>query len=161
MSRLLSLRQKIAFIFFVITALAFSAIWFVVVPQLEQNLEERARAARPALELPLLGGRAPTRKYYSGRIRSAADATDARVTVRDWQRDWSPSRNPGFYPVDDSRELVPFNEQLAQRALILRRTEVGYDVFRGEEVGLVAQPLRTSGKRPRVAVYSRDFEDVR
>ena len=41
MSRLLSLRQKIAFIFFVITAVAFSAIWFVVVPQLEDNLKER------------------------------------------------------------------------------------------------------------------------
>jgi two-component system, OmpR family, sensor kinase len=168
MSRLRSLRQKIALIFFLITAAAFSAIWFVVVPQLEQNLKERrlenlqeeARAARSALVLPDLRGRAPTRKYYAGRIRLAADATDARVTVRDWQRDWSPSRNPGFYPVDDSGELVPFNEQLAQRALILRKTQVGYDTFRGEEVGMVAQPLRTAGKLPRVAVYSRDFEDV-
>jgi two-component system OmpR family sensor kinase len=169
MSRLRSLRQKIAFIFFVITALAFSAIWFVVVPQLEQNLKQRrldnlqdeARAARSALVLPLVGGRAPTRKYYAGRIRLAADATDARVTVRDWQRDWSPERNPGFYPVDDSEAAVPFNEQLAQRALILRRTQVGYDLFRGEEMGMVAQPLpRTRGALPRVAVYSRDFEDV-
>ena len=41
MSRLRSLRQKIALLFFVITAAAFSAIWFVVVPQLEQNLKER------------------------------------------------------------------------------------------------------------------------
>ena len=64
MSRLRSLRHKIAFLFFVITAAAFSAIWFVVVPQLEQNLKERrltnlqdeARAAKPALELPQFGG---------------------------------------------------------------------------------------------------------
>jgi signal transduction histidine kinase len=169
MSRLRSLRQKIAFIFFVITAAAFSAIWFVVVPQLEHNLKERrltslqeeAKAAKPALELPLVGGREPTRKNFAGRIRAAADAADARVTVRDWQRDWSPARNPGFYPVDDSRALVPFNERLAQRALILHRTQVGYDTFRDEEVGMVAQPLRTTGKLPRVAVYSRDFADVR
>jgi two-component system, OmpR family, sensor kinase len=168
MSRLRSLRQKIAFIFFVITALAFSAIWFVVVPQLEDNLKERRLAnleeeasdARPALELPLFGGREPTRKNLSARIRQAADATDAQVTVRDWQRDWSPERNPGFYPVEDSKELVPFDEPLAQRALILRRRQAGYGTFRGEEVGMVAQPLTTTGKLPRVVFFSRDFEDV-
>jgi two-component system OmpR family sensor kinase len=170
MSRLRSLRHKIAFIFFLITAAAFSAIWFVVVPQLEQNLKERrlanlqeeAQAARPPLEQQLLNGRELSRRNFAARIRAAADATDARVTVRDWQRDWSPSRNAGWYPVDDSREsaVVPFNERLAQRALIRHRTQSGYDTFRDEEVGMVAQPLRTSGKLPRVAVYSRDFEDV-
>jgi two-component system, OmpR family, sensor kinase len=169
MSRLRSLRQKIAFIFFVITALAFSAIWFVVVPQLEQNLKEQrlaslqeeAKNARPSLELPSVGGSDPTRKNFAGRIRQAEDATDARVTVRDWQRDWSPARNPGFYPVDDASAPVPFNDRLAERALIRRRTQVGYDTFRDEEVGMVAQPLETTGKLPRVAVYSRDFADVR
>jgi two-component system OmpR family sensor kinase len=169
MSRLRSLRQKIAFIFFVITALAFSAIWFVVVPQLEDNLKERrlanleeeARAARPPLESPLIGGREPTRKNFTTRIRQAADATDAQVTVRDWQRDWSPERNPGFYPVDDGKAPVPFDEPLAQRALILRRMQAEYGTFRGEEIGMVAQPLTTRGKLPRVAFYSRDFDDVR
>jgi two-component system, OmpR family, sensor kinase len=168
MSRLRSLRHKIAFIFFLITAAAFSAIWFVVVPQLEQNLKERrlanlqeeAKAARAPLEQRLLGGREPTRKNFAARIRQAADATDAQVTVRDWQRDWSPERNPGFYPVDDSRAVVPFNERLAERALIRRRPQSGYDTFRDEEVGLVAQPLKSTGKLPRVAVYSRGFEDV-
>src|SRR5215212_9516175 len=134
MSRLRSLRQKVAFLFFVITALAFSAIWFVVVPQLEENLKERrlqnlqeeARSARPALELPLVGGREPTRKNFAARIRQAADATDAQVTVQDWQRDWSPERNPGFYPVDDNKDLPPFDEPLAQRALILHRAQAGY-----------------------------------
>jgi signal transduction histidine kinase len=170
MSRLRSLRQKIAFLFFVITALAFSAIWFVVVPQLEQNLKEQrlsslqeeARNAKPSLELPSVGGSDPTRKNFTGRIRQAEDTTDARVTVRDWQRDWTPERNPGFYPVDDSEGgSVPFNEQLAARALTLRRPQTGYDTFRDEQVGMVAQPLETTGKLPRVAVYSRDFADVR
>ena len=168
MSRLRSLRQKIAFIFFVITATAFSAIWFVVVPQLEQNLKERrienlqdeAKAAQAPLQAPLLNGREPSRKNFAARIRQAADATDAQVTVRDWQRDWSPARNPGFYPVDDSTAPVPFNERLAQRALTQHRQLSGYDTFRDEEVGMVAQPLKTTGKLPRVAVYSRGFEDV-
>ena len=168
MSRLRSLRQKIAFIFFVITATAFSAIWFGVVPQLEENLKERrltnlqeeARAARAPLESPLIGGREPTRKNFTTRIRQAADATDAQVTVRDWQRDWSPERNPGFYPVDDSKAPVPFDEPLAQRALTLRRMQAAFGSFRGEEIGMVAQPVSTRGKLPRVAFYSRDFEDV-
>ena len=118
MSWLRSLRQKIALLFFVITAAAFSAIWFVVVPQLEQNLKERrlanlieeAKAAKPALELRTIGGREPSRKDYAVRIRAAEGATDAQVTVRDWQRDWSPSRDFGFYPVDNSPAQVPFNE---------------------------------------------------
>ena len=168
MSRLRSLRQKIAFIFFVITAAAFSAIWFVVVPQLEQNLKERrlenlreeARAAKPALELRQVGGREPSRKNFAVRIRAAADRTDAGVTVRDWQRNWSPERNPGFYPVDNSTAPVPFDERLAERALIRRRTQAGYGTFRDEEVGMVAQPLTTAGNLPRVAFYSRDFDDV-
>jgi two-component system OmpR family sensor kinase len=170
MSRLLSLRYKIAFIFFVITAAAFSTIWFVVVPQLEQNLKERrlaslqeeARAAKPALDdVPTVGGTRPPRKDFGALVRAAADSTDARVTVRDWQRYWSPSRNPGFYPVDDARGPVPFNERLAERALTRRRTLSAYGSFNDEQVGLVAQPLRSRGKLPRVAVYSRDFEDVR
>ena len=59
MSGLRSLRHKLALIFFLVTAAAFSAIFFVVVPQLEQSLkdqrlddlEEEAKAARSALEL--------------------------------------------------------------------------------------------------------------
>jgi signal transduction histidine kinase len=169
MSRLRSLRHKIAFLFFVITAAAFSAIWFVVVPQLEQNLKERrltnlqeeAKAAKPALELPLLGGREPSHKDFAARIRAAEGATDAQVTVRDWQRDWSPNRKFGFYAVDDSHALVPFNEQLAEEALTKHRTLSTYDTFHDGQVGMVAQPLRAAGKVPRVAVYSRDFDDVR
>jgi two-component system OmpR family sensor kinase len=163
-----SLRHKLGFIFFLITAAAFSAIWFVVVPQLEQNLKERrleslekeARDARSALELKLVGGRQPTPKDFAGRIRLAADATDARVTVRFWQREPGRTRPPGFYPVDDSGGVVPFNEALARRAIETGRVQRGYDTFRDEEVGIVAQRLRRSGGRPRVAFYSRDFEDV-
>ena len=172
MSRLRSLRQKIAFMFFAITAAAFCAIWFVVVPQLEENLKERrltslqneARDARAALQAPLQGGTSPTRRNFTVRIRQAADATDAQVTVMDWQRHWSPERNPGFYPVDDSKTsaLVPFDEKLAERSLIRRRLQSGYGTSRdGDEIGMVAQPLTTTSKLPRVAFYSRDFDDVR
>src|SRR5215213_2277151 len=169
MSRLRSLRQKIALIFFLITAAAFTAIWFVVVPQLEQNLKERrldslqaeARDARAALEAPLLGGRQPSpAQAFAHRIRAAEDATDAQVTVRDWQRQRSKERNPGFYPVDESDAIVPFDEALARRAIETRRTQRGYGTFRDEQVGMIAQKIKSPGRRARVAFYSRDFEDV-
>jgi two-component system, OmpR family, sensor kinase len=168
MSRLRSLRQKIAFIFFAITAAAFCAIWFVVVPQLEQNLKERrltslmdeARAAKSALELPQVGGRQPSQKAFADRVRQASDATDSQVTVRFWQRKPGLNRNPGFYPADGSKGAVPFNDRLARKAITTRRMQSGYGTFRDEEVGLVAQRLRPRGNRARVAVYSRDFDDV-
>ena len=169
MSRLASLRYKIAFIFFLVTAAAFTAIWFVVVPQLEQNLKERrldnlqdeARDARPALEAPLLGGRQPSPAHeFARRIRAAEDATDAQVTVRDWQRQRSKDRNPGFYPVDESDEIVPFDETLARAAIETRRTQRGYGTSRDEEIGMIAQRIKSPGRRARVAFYTRDFEDV-
>jgi two-component system, OmpR family, sensor kinase len=169
MSHLASLRYKIAFIFFLVTAAAFTAIWFVVVPQLEQNLKERrldslqaeARDARAALEAPLLGGRQPSpAQAFAHRIRAAEDATDAQVTVRDWQRQRSKERNPGFYPVDESDAIVPFDETLARRAIETRRTQRGYGTFRDEQVGMIAQKIKSPGRRARVAFYSRDFEDV-
>jgi signal transduction histidine kinase len=170
MTSLRSLRSKIAFIFFLVTALAFSVIWFVVVPQLESNLKERrldqlqdeARAARPALELPLVGGsRQLGAKEFAERISAAEDATDAQVTVRYWQRQRSKDRNPGFYPVDDSGELVPFDEVLARDALQSHHIKRAYGTFHDEEIGMIAQPIKSPGRRARVAFYSRGFEDVR
>ncbi len=169
MTRLASLRYKIAFIFFLVTAAAFTSIWFVVVPQLEHNLKERrldnlqdeARSARAALEAPLLGGRQPSpAQKFANRIRAAEDATDAQVTVRDWQRQRTKDRNPGFYPVDESDEIVPFDEVLARDAIETRRMQRGYGTFRDEEIGMIAQKLKSPGRRARVAFYSRDFEDV-
>jgi two-component system OmpR family sensor kinase len=169
MSFLSSLRQKLAFIFFLITATAFSVIWFVVVPQLEQNLkegllgnlEEEAKAARSSLMAPLGGVRQLSPKELRARIRTAADDTDARVTVRDWQRRPSGDRPPGWYEVGSTREgVVPFDERLARRAVVTRRVQRGYYTFRDEELGVVAQRLKSPNARPRVAFYSRGFDDV-
>jgi hypothetical protein len=168
MSFLNSLRQKLAFIFFLVMAAAFSFIWFLVVPQLEQNLKEEridnlveeARAARPALEAENLRGRAPSPEEWGARIRAASEATDARVTVRYWQREPTPEQNPDFYPLDDSDEVVPFDEALARRAIETRRVQQRFGTFRDEEVGLVAQRIRSPNRRPRVAVYSQDLNDV-
>ncbi|HKP20453.1 MAG TPA: HAMP domain-containing sensor histidine kinase [Thermoleophilaceae bacterium] len=169
MSILRSLRFKIAFVFFLVTAAAFTVIWFGVVPQLEQNLKERrldnlqeeARAFRPALELPRVGGRQPApQRQIAEQIAAAEDATDARVTVQDWQRKATKDRNPGFYPVADSEEVVPFDDALARRAALTKRTQRAYGSFHDEDIGMVAQPIKSSTRRPRIAFYSRGFEDV-
>jgi len=169
MSRLRSLRHKLSLIFFLITFAAFSVIWFVVVPQLEQNLKEQrldsledeAKGARSALELPLVGGRRqPSRKEFAARIRVAEGATDARVTVRDWQVHATNERFPGFYPVAGTGEPEPFDERLARRAIETEHIQRAYGVFGDEEIGMVAQRLNNRSGLPRVAFYSRDFDDV-
>ena len=169
MSLIRSLRFKIAFIFFLVTAAAFMLIWFGVVPQLEQNLKQRrldnlveeAKAFRPALELKLVGGRQPTPKQFAARVSAAEDATDARVTIQDWQRKPRKDRNPGFYPVEHSDDPAPFDDGLARRAIESHHIQALYGTFRDEEIGMVAQRIKSFGSRPRVAFYSRGFEDVR
>jgi signal transduction histidine kinase len=169
MSRLRSLRYKIAFIFFLVTAAAFTVIWFGVVPQLETNLKQQrldtlrneVRSTRPVLELPTVGGRRPSRKQFADRIGAAEDATNARLTVRDWQRKWTKERIPGFYPVDSSEDPVPFDDALARRAVLSRHVQRGYGSFRGEQIGMIAQRIKSPARRrPRVAFYSVGFEDV-
>ena len=167
MTSLRSLRYKLAFIFFLITAAAFMVIWFVVVPQLEQNLKERrldnlveeAKATRPALQLGL-GGRQFAPRDYAERISVAEDATDARVNVQYWQREPNKKRNPGFYPVAGSDDNVPFDQGMARRAILTHRIQRAYGTFSGEEIGMVAQRIKSPGSRARVAFYSINFEDV-
>jgi two-component system, OmpR family, sensor kinase len=167
MTSLRSLRYKLAFIFFLIIAAAFMVIWFVVVPQLEQNLKEQrlnnlvdeAKATRPALQLPL-GGRQFAAKDYADRISVAEDATDARVSVQFWQREQTKRRSPGFYPVPGSEEGVPFDAKMARRAILTHRIQQAYGTFRGEEIGMVAQRIKGQPGQPRVASYSIGFEDV-
>ena len=86
MFRLRSLRNKLALLFFAITAAAFAVIYFVVVPQLESNLESRRLQD---LRRSAVQGRAPLEEVLAGeasspainrRVRIVQDATDARVT---------------------------------------------------------------------------------
>ncbi len=68
-------------------AAAFSVIFFVVVPQLEQSLKEQrldslereARSARAALELPLLGGAAALREGVRRRASARPAARPTRA----------------------------------------------------------------------------------
>jgi len=170
--RLRSLRNKVALLFFAITAAAFAVIYFTVVTQPESSLEERrlrdlelvAQTYKPDLEALLLGDTRQPR--LERRVRAVAEQTDSNLTMFGWED--SPVGPQGnlrdlrFFPLADSREqrAFPRDPALLRRAIRTRRSQSGFDVFQGQDIGLVAQPLLVAGEPQRVALYSRDFEEV-
>jgi signal transduction histidine kinase len=167
-----SLRNKIALLFLAITAAAFAVIYFTVVTQPESNLEERrlrdlevvAKTYKPVLEGLLVGD--PSTPKINRRVRAVAEAADARVTLFTWDEaidgPQGDARNLLFYSLSDSGEQkqFPHNAGLLRRAVRTRRSQSGFDTFRGDDIGVVAQPLLLTGEPQRVALYSRDFEEV-
>ena len=167
-----SLRNKVALLFFLITAAAFGAIYFIVVPQLEQNLKERrlasleadAKASKPVLEGLVLGE--VSTRALERRVRSVADSTDARLTFLNW--DVLPDGpqtgllNLDFYAIFDSREerAFPRNDALTRRALRTRHQQRAFQTFKGQEIGMVVQPLLNEGEPEAAVIYSIDLEDV-
>jgi signal transduction histidine kinase len=168
--RLRSLRNKLALLFFAITAAAFAVIYFYVVPELQSNLEREklrdlsraAAAARPALER-LMGRRDVTASGIDRRVRAVSDSAGARVTLLGIQQ--SSGAKAGELPeyiISDSREerSAPVNPDLTAQAVLTDRSHTGYIHFSGERLGQVAQPLQYRGRADWVALYSRSFADV-
>jgi signal transduction histidine kinase len=172
-ARLRTLRNKVAVLFFAITVTAFGVIYFAVVPQLKSNLEDQklsdlrqvARAARPTLER-VMGRRDVTASQVDARVRAAADAANARLTLLGVQQSTfgQPQSGPQlrFFVITDSREerRVPANAALAQRAVRSRRLSTGFNSLGGDRLGQIAQPLVYRGRIDWVALYSRSFGDV-
>ena len=172
--RLRSLRNKLALLFFAITAAAFSALYFFAVPQLEENLERRkldalehvAASSKPTLE-SLIGNRDVTAATVDRRVRAIADAGGARLTLLG-VRQSAGAAQPGdaeqlrFYVISDSREerSVPQNRVLAARAAATRKPVRGRGTLAGEELGEVAQPISFRGEVAWVALYSQSLDDA-
>ena len=162
-----SLRNKLALLFFAITATAFGVIYFWVVPQLRQNLEREkmadlrrvAKGSGPELDT-LIGRGDINAPALDQRVRAIGDAAGARLTLLSVQR---PSHGrPLFFPLSDSQEqrAVPDNTVLATKAVMTRRAQSGFHNFGGARLGQIAQPLQYGGDTVWVALYSRSFEDV-
>ena len=162
-----SLRNKLALLFFAITAAALGLIYFIVMPELEDNLEQEqmsdlrrvARGAETSLET--LIGRGDIRAAeLDRRVRSTADAAGARLTLLSVQR--SEDGRTIFFPLSDSHQArgVPANPALVSRAARQNRFQTGFQTFRGERLGQLAQPLEFGGDTVWVALYSRSFDDV-
>ncbi|MGH2846882.1 MAG: HAMP domain-containing sensor histidine kinase [Thermoleophilaceae bacterium] len=177
--RLRSLRNKLALVFFAITALACSVIYFSVVTQPESNLEEQRLRDLEAIVpfwqanlQPLVLGDAE-RTEVERDVRRVAEGTGANLTL--FAVEEKPVGRQGdrrglrFRLIVDSREqpFFPRDDALLRRAVSTGRTQTGYTIFQGEEIGLVAQPVpgdQRDGRGNRLpagaALYSRGFEEV-
>jgi two-component system, OmpR family, sensor kinase len=176
--RLRSLRNKLALVFFAITGTALAVIYFSVVTYPQSNLEERRLH-----DLELVAGiyqsqlddlpPDPPKGDIPRTVRQVAEATDSNMTLFAWEENpvgrQGDGRGLSFIALFDSREqpFYPRNRTLLSRAIRTRRSQSGFDSFQGQDVGLVAQPVFGPKPAPgqprpvaRVALYSRDFEEV-
>src|SRR3954454_2691641 len=151
MKRTRSLRNRLAFLFFAVTALALAVVIFVFLPQLETKIEDqklgdlRDTGAREAPKLRTLMGKPVTAKRIDDAVRNMSDRTSARVTLLGIQQS-SRDRDPRFYVISDSNQSSAFapNWSLAKRALEQPRSAnaaSGIEDHQGE----VALPLYYAG----------------
>jgi signal transduction histidine kinase len=165
-----SLRNKLALLFFAITAAAFGVIYFIVVPQLESNLEERKledlrqSAAAAESRFSTLIGKSVPASIIDRRVRAAADATGARVTLISFQESLGggSAELRFFYVLSDSREQreVPVNVGLARRAARGNRPTTGFVTLDGDRYAQLAQPIEFEGGPGWVALYWESLDEV-
>jgi signal transduction histidine kinase len=163
-----SLRDKLTLLFFGVTAGAFALLYFLVVPELETNLQDQklealGRVAEGSQDRfdTLTLDRDITASELDARVTEIANAIDARVTLFGIQQ--ALGRGPGgFYVISDSREdpSAPENRPLVREAVRAGDLAFGETRYRGEQLGQVAQPLAFEGQPSRVVLYSRPLEDV-
>ncbi len=161
-----SLRNRLALLFFAVTALALAVVVFFFLPQLEtkivdQKLGELRKVALGAS--PRLGRVVGTQVSSADRdkiVRAISDRTNARVTLLGVQQ--SSSAPPRFYITTDSNQLAAVDPdwRLARRAVRARAGSAPPSGTRGS-TGEVAVPLRYAGRPAYVAIYTRDFGDAR
>src|SRR2546423_1297144 len=157
-----SLKNKLALLFLMITALAFAVVIFVFLPQLQSQLEgkriddlkKEARTSVPQLQ-SLIDKETPA-PQLNVIVRAIADNANARVTLLGVQKS-GVAAAPQFYVISDSnaeRGVAP-PLGLAMRAL---EAGPGHMVsHRRGSVGAVAQPLFYQQSPDWVAVYERKF----
>ncbi len=171
MRRIRSLGNKVALLFFLITAAAFGVIYFYVVTQPESSLEERRLRD---LELVATASTGTLRRLQVGdsdqpdldrQVRALAESIDARLTLLTVREDPEgrqlDRRGLSFFPRTDSgaRLAFPRAYDLARKAVRTEEQQSGFSIFAGDDIGIVAQPLPR--KNPEwVAVFSRDFREV-
>jgi signal transduction histidine kinase len=162
-TRLRSLRNKLALLFFGIVALALGLVFLLVLPQLRSNLEDQQlddleRAARATGgQLERAQERAIPAADLDELVRAVADAAGAQVTLLGVQE----GDDVLFYSISDSQaqRLEELPNEAAAKAFDTRAPVRVTGEFNGVESAQVAQPL-PGVERPWIAVYSRSLEDV-
>src|SRR3954447_17484550 len=162
-----SLRNRLALLFFAVTALALAVVVFFFLPQLESQIvdqklgELRKAAVRSAPRLQAVIGTEVRSAGVTKLARTVSDRTNARVTLLGVQQSSSRAA-PLFYVQTDSNELASVRPDwsLATRAARLKPGERPAAATQGS-IGEVAVPLFYAGRPAYVAVFSRDFGDAR
>ncbi len=160
-----SIRNKLTFLFFAVTAGAMLIVYFYVVPQLESNLTSQKIDALER-EATINNGRfvktAAKRDLSITEIESAttvtSQLTSSRVTLYAFQS--GPGNRP--YILSDSRDVgtkVDPSRALVERVADTGRTASATSA-RGRELAQVAKPVKVDGQVYWVTVYSQSLVDV-
>ena len=164
---MLSIRNRLALLFFLIVFGAISVVYFYVVPQLESRLRNEK----------LSNLAADTKTYSRGivhavngdnnarqidrAVRRAADQANDRVTLFNVG---GGSAGTQLYALSDSTtdtDLGGLFEQVAGDALLRRATTTGFESSNDGRLGEAARPLALGSKRfTHVLVFSAPLTDV-
>jgi two-component system OmpR family sensor kinase len=162
-----SVRNRLAVLFFVITAAAVGFIYLYVVPQLRSNLtaqklerlEDVAAAESRRFDMAMRRG-APQGEIRH-LVRSAAQRADARVTVLGV--DTGPDGEPSEFVIADSqfeRTAILPSYPAATAASSNGRVASATERIAGERTGEIAVPLSVRGEPRWVVVLSTPLADV-
>ena len=162
-----SVRNRLALLFFVITAAAVGFIYLYVVPQLRtsltaeklRRLETVAASQSPSLEDAMRGGASQQRVLAL--VREADQRTGARVTILGIRAGVS-GDVPAFVVADSEleRSAIAPDYPAAARAVAGGRTASAVEGVGGERLGQTAVPLSDVGGQRWVAVFSTGLADV-
>jgi len=163
-----SLQTRLALLFVGVAALAFSIIFFYVVPQLRSELEAQemrdlalaVAASETTLQSALVGEIAA--RDLDELVRSVADNAEADVTLLSVRDRSGGGDEAAFTVLSDSRAGRQINEnfELARQAARTRRVQTLLSPSAVASVGQAAQPILYSGQANWVALYSRSLADV-
>jgi signal transduction histidine kinase len=158
--RLRSLQNRLALLFFAITALGFAAVIFFFLPQLQTRLQNQrlhdlqgsVASLTPRLEAVI--GRDITGRELDGLVRAVGDSANARLTLLGVQQSSTPQR--AFYPISDSNASRSVAPDYALAAQALRLSRPGEAATRRTHDAVeVATPLVYRGRPAWIAIYAR------
>jgi signal transduction histidine kinase len=157
--RIRSLQNRLALLFFAITALGFAAVIFFFLPQLQTRLQNqrladlRGSSMSQAGRLESVVGKNVIGRKLDEYVRAVGDAANARLTVLGVQT--SSSGPPRFYPISDSNAGTPVRPDTALAARALRLGRATSTVSRRtHSLVEVASPLIYRGRPAWIAIYT-------
>lgn len=158
-----SLGNKLALVFFAVIAVAFAVIFFIVVPQLQTNLEkQRVNELRRVVPVFTSNFQSVLTSNTSEQqrdefVRSVGDSADADVTVF--------QQPPALWLTYNSRVSpeVTASRALAALAYATGHIQAGVERVNGRRTAQAAVPIKREGQKRAsyVVVYARDLADVR